>query len=293
MKSKKVAAIDIGSNAVRLLISSISEDEEGISFKKILLIRVPLRLGEDSFSVGKITKSRALKLIKLITAFKNLMEVHEVESYRACATAAMREAKNGQKIVEKIKEKTDINIEIIDGGEEAKMIYESHMADRLNVNKNYLYVDVGGGSTEISVIVAGELADSKSFNVGTIRMLRKKVTETELENMNDFLRTVKEKFAPVEIIGSGGNINKLHRLAKLGREDVLNIRELENMYHNLKQLSLEERMEKYELNLDRADVIVPASEIFLHIANISGISDIYVPTFGLVDGIVHKVYINS
>jgi len=293
MKSKKVAAIDIGSNAVRLLISSISEDEEGISFKKILLIRVPLRLGEDSFSVGKITKSRALKLIKLITAFKNLMEVHEVESYRACATAAMREAKNGLKIVEKIKEKTDINIEIIDGGEEAKMIYESHMADRLNVKKNYLYVDVGGGSTEISVIVAGELADSKSFNVGTIRMLRKKVTEAELENMNDFLRTVKEKFAPVEIIGSGGNINKLHRLAKLGREDVLNIRELESMYHNLKQLSLEERMEKYELNLDRADVIVPASEIFLHIANISGISDIYVPTFGLVDGIVHKVYINS
>jgi len=293
MKSKKVAAIDIGSNAVRLLISSISEDEEGISFKKILLIRVPLRLGEDSFSVGKITKSRALKLIKLITAFKNLMEVHEVESYRACATAAMREAKNGLKIVEKIKEKTDINIEIIDGGEEAKMIYESHMADRLNVKKNYLYVDVGGGSTEISVIVAGELADSKSFNVGTIRMLRKKVTEAELENMNDFLRTVKEKFSPVEIIGSGGNINKLHRLAKLGREDVLNIRELETMYHNLKQLSLEERMEKYELNLDRADVIVPASEIFLHIANISGISDIYVPTFGLVDGIVHKVYINS
>jgi exopolyphosphatase/guanosine-5'-triphosphate,3'-diphosphate pyrophosphatase len=293
MKAKKVAAIDIGSNAVRLLISSISEDEGGVSFKKILLIRVPLRLGEDSFSVGKITKSRALKLTKLITAFKNLMEVHEVESYRACATAAMREAKNGQKIVEKIKERTDIDIEIIDGGEEAKMIYESHMADRLNVNKNYLYVDVGGGSTEISVIVAGVLADSKSFNVGTIRMLRKKVTEMELENMNDFLSTVKEKFAPVEIIGSGGNINKLHRLAQLGREDVLNIRELENMYHNLKQLSLEERMERYELNPDRADVIIPASEIFLHIATISGISDIYVPTFGLVDGIVHKVYINS
>lgn len=293
MKARKVAAIDIGSNAVRLLISSISEDEGGVSFKKILLIRVPLRLGEDSFSVGKITKSRALKLTKLITAFKNLMEVHEVESYRACATAAMREAKNGQKIVEKIKERTDIDIEIIDGGEEAKMIYESHMADRLNVNKNYLYVDVGGGSTEISVIVAGVLADSKSFNVGTIRMLRKKVTEMELENMNDFLSTVKEKFAPVEIIGSGGNINKLHRLAQLGREDVLNIRELENMYHNLKQLSLEERMERYELNPDRADVIIPASEIFLHIATISGISDIYVPTFGLVDGIVHKVYINS
>lgn len=290
MSVKKIAAIDIGSNAVRLLITSVDEDEKGTSFKKVLLVRIPLRLGEDSFSEGRISELRSYKLIKVMKAFKNLMEVHEVESYKACATAAMREAKNGDKLVKKIKEKAKIDVEIIDGSVEAKMIYESHMADKLSASKNYLYVDVGGGSTEISLIVGNELADSQSFNVGTIRILRHNVSDGEMDKMNNFLLQIKEKYAPAEIIGSGGNINKLHRLSKLPKDQNLSIEKLKEMYDKLKKLTVEERMLKYELNPDRADVIVPASEIFLHIAAISGITEICVPTFGLVDGIVHKIY---
>ncbi len=294
MSLRKIAAIDVGSNAVRLLISGINEDNDGVSFKKILLVRIPLRLGEDSFSEeGQISDKKARKLIKLMKAYRNLMDVNEVESYKAYATAAMREAKNGEAIVEKIKAKAKIDLKIIDGSLEAKMIFESHIADKLSRAKNYLYVDVGGGSTEITVIANGDLGSSQSFNIGTIRMLRKKVTEAELEKMNKFLDQVKKKYRPVEIIGSGGNINKLHRLAKLNKEDILNINKLEEVYDQLKQLSVEERMKKFELNPDRADVIVPASEIFLHIASKTGINDIYVPTFGLVDGIVQGIYRNS
>lgn len=290
MPLKKIAAIDIGSNAVRLLITSVDEEEKGTSFKKVLLVRIPLRLGEDSFSEGRISELRSYKLIKVMKAFKNLMDVHEVDSYKACATAAMREAKNGSKLVKKIKEKTKIDIDIIDGSVEAKMIYESHMADKLNQGKNYLYVDVGGGSTEISVIVNNELADSKSFDIGTIRILKQNMSIEQMTEMNEFLSQIKEKYAPTEIIGSGGNINKLHRLAKLPKEQTLDIKTLTKLHDKLKDLSIEERMLKYELNPDRADVIVPASEIFLHIAKITNIQEICVPTFGLVDGIVHKIY---
>jgi len=290
---RKIAAIDIGSNAIRLLISSVEEEANSTSFKKILLIRVPLRLGEDSFSIGEIGDLSARRLIKAMKAFRYLMDVHEVDSYRACATAAMREAKNGEKLVKKIKEKAKLDINIIDGSEEAKMFYESHMADRLNPKKNYLYVDVGGGSTEISVIVQGELADSRSFDIGTVRTLRKGVSISKMEEIKLFLTGIKEKFAPVEIIGSGGNINKLHRLAKLGKEEVLITTKLEEIYQQLIKLTVEERMSMYDLNIDRADVIVPASEIFLYIADIAGITEIYVPTFGLVDGIVHNLYQNS
>lgn len=175
MSLRKIAAIDVGSNAVRLLISGINEDNDGVSFKKILLVRIPLRLGEDSFSEeGEISDKKSRKLIKVMKAYRNLMDVHEVDSYKAYATAAMREAQNGEKIVEKIKEKAKIDLQIIDGSIEAKMIFESHIADKLSRTKNYLYVDVGGGSTEITVIAHGDLGPSQSFNIGTIRMLRKK-----------------------------------------------------------------------------------------------------------------------
>ena len=171
MEEQKIAAIDIGSNAVRLLISVVSEDEGGLSFKKLMLLRVPLRLGEDTYSIGKISDKRMRKLIKLMKAFRHLMSVYEVESYRACATAAMREARNAAKVVAAVKEKAELDIEIINGSEEARTIYESHVEDRLDHNSNYLYVDVGGGSTELSVISKGKLAESASFNIGTIRML--------------------------------------------------------------------------------------------------------------------------
>ncbi len=292
MNCKKIAAIDIGSNAVRLLIVSVEEELFGPFFKKVLLLRIPLRLGEDSFSIGKISDARAHKLNKVMRAFKLLMDVHEVTNYKAYATAAMREAKNGRKVAEKIKEKTTIKVEIIDGSVEARIIYDSNIIDQLDPNKNYLYVDVGGGSTELSIIVKGELAESKSFNIGTIRMLRGKVTTEEKESMKQFLAEVKEKHAPEEIIGSGGNINKLHRLAKLNKEETLTLNKLDQLYQKLKALSLDDRMDKYKLNPDRADVIVPASEIFIEIASLTGIQKIYVPTFGLVDGIVRKLYLS-
>ena len=292
MNCKKIAAIDIGSNAVRLLIVSVEEELFGPFFKKVLLLRIPLRLGEDSFSIGKISDARAHKLNKVMRAFKLLMDVHEVTNYKAYATAAMREAKNGRKVAEKIKEKTTIKVEIIDGSVEARIIYDSNIIDQLDPNKNYLYVDVGGGSTELSIIVKGELAESKSFNIGTIRMLRGKVTNEEKESMKQFLAEVKEKHAPEEIIGSGGNINKLHRLAKLNKEETLTLNKLDQLYQKLKALSLDDRMDKYKLNPDRADVIVPASEIFIEIASLTGIQKIYVPTFGLVDGIVRKLYLS-
>jgi len=290
MEEQKIAAIDIGSNAVRLLISAVTEDDGGLSFKKLMLLRVPLRLGEDTYSVGKITDKRIRKLVKVMKAFRHLMAVYEVECYRVCATAAMREARNAAKVVAAVKEKAELDIEIIDGTEEARTIYESHVEDRIDRNGNYLYVDVGGGSTELSVISRGKLVESASFNIGTIRMLRNKVVGGELERMNDFLQTVKRQYSLVEIIGSGGNINKLHKLANLKKGDVLDIDRLQEMYSDMKQLTVEERMTRFELNPDRADVIIPASEIFLHIADLTGIQQIYVPTFGLVDGLLHTIY---
>lgn len=290
MEEQKIAAIDIGSNAVRLLISVVSEDEGGLSFKKLMLLRVPLRLGEDTYSIGKISDKRMRKLIKLMKAFRHLMSVYEVESYRACATAAMREARNAAKVVAAVKEKAELDIEIINGSEEARTIYESHVEDRLDHNSNYLYVDVGGGSTELSVISKGKLAESASFNIGTIRMLRNKVVSGELERMNEFLQAIKKEYAPAEIIGSGGNINKLHKLANLKKGDILDTDKLQCIYQDMKQLTVEERMTRFELNPDRADVIIPASEIFLHIADLTGIQQIYVPTFGLVDGLLHTIY---
>jgi exopolyphosphatase / guanosine-5'-triphosphate,3'-diphosphate pyrophosphatase len=289
MKINKVAAIDIGSNAVRLLISRLKEQPEGITLKKELMVRIPLRLGEDSFETGEISKQRANRLLKVMKSFQYLMQVYQVDVYRAYATAAMREAKNDEKIIQKIKDKAKINLKLISGAEEARVIYESHAADQLQQDKNYLYVDVGGGSTEITLIVCGGLADSRSFNIGTIRMLRGKVAKTEREEMIAYLSEIKSNFAPVEIIGSGGNINKLYRLAKTAKNKPLTTKKLQELYQKLIQLSVEERMTIFDLNPDRADVIVPACELFLEVAEVTGISEIFVPTIGLVDGIAHSI----
>ena len=290
------AAIDIGSNAVRLLIKSI--DREAVQekkIKKVMMLRVPLRLGFDVFSIGELSEKKADKLRRLMKAFRQLMKIYDVDDYRACATSAMRDARNGRTIIKKIEKDTGIRIEIIDGQEEARMIYNNHiecMEDRLG---NYMYVDVGGGSTEINLLTNGELVWSVSYNIGTVRMLSNAVKEGTWQQMEEELMKVTEGVAAINIIGSGGNINKLFRLAdkkdkKLQR---LPVSSLQTVYDVLKPLTPEERVEAFSLSQDRADVIVPAAEIFLKIAEVVHAEYIYVPVFGLSDGIIDNLYAKS
>lgn len=290
------AAIDIGSNAVRLLIKSI--DREAVQekkIKKVMMLRVPLRLGFDVFSIGELSEKKADKLRRLMKAFRQLMKIYDVDDYRACATSAMRDARNGRTIIKKIEKDTGIRIEIIDGQEEARMIYNNHiecMEDRLG---NYMYVDVGGGSTEINLLTNGELVWSVSYNIGTVRMLSNAVKEGTWQQMEEELMKVTEGVAAIIIIGSGGNINKLFRLAdkkdkKLQR---LPVSSLQTVYDVLKPLTPEERVEAFSLKQDRADVIVPAAEIFLKIAEVVHAEYIYVPVIGLSDGIIDNLYAKS
>ena len=290
------AAIDIGSNAVRLLIKSI--DREAVQekkFKKVMMLRVPLRLGFDVFSIGELSEKKADKLRRLMKAFRQLMKIYDVDDYRACATSAMRDARNGRMIIKKIEKDTGIRIEIIDGQEEARMIYNNHiecMEDRLG---HYMYVDVGGGSTEINLLTNGELVWSVSYNIGTVRMLSNAVKEGTWQQMEEELMKVTEGVAAINIIGSGGNINKLFRLAdkkdkKLQR---LPVSSLQTVYDVLKPLTPEERVEAFSLKQDRADVIVPAAEIFLKIAEVVHAEYIYVPVIGLSDGIIDNLYAKS
>ena len=290
------AAIDIGSNAVRLLIKSI--DREAVQekkIKKVMMLRVPLRLGFDVFSIGELSEKKADKLRRLMKAFRQLMKIYDVDDYRACATSAMRDARNGRTIIKKIEKDTGIRIEIIDGQEEARMIYNNHiecMEDRLG---NYMYVDVGGGSTEINLLTNGELVGSVSYNIGTVRMLSNAVKGGTWQQIEEELMKVTEGVAAINIIGSGGNINKLFRLAdkkdkKLQR---LPVSSLQTVYDVLKPLTPEERVEAFSLKQDRADVIVPAAEIFLKIAEVVHAEYIYVPVIGLSDGIIDNLYAKS
>ena len=296
MGKVKYAAIDIGSNAVRLLIKSI--DREAVQekkIKKVMMLRVPLRLGFDVFSIGELSEKKADKLRRLMKAFRQLMKIYDVDDYRACATSAMRDARNGRTIIKKIEKDTGIRIEIIDGQEEARMIYNNHiecMEDRLG---NYMYVDVGGGSTEINLLTNGELVWSVSYNIGTVRMLSNAVKEGTWQQMEEELMKVTEGVAAINIIGSGGNINKLFRLADKKDKKVQRLpgSSLQTVYDVLKPLTPEERVEAFSLKQDRADVIVPAAEIFLKIAEVVHAEYIYVPVIGLSDGIIDNLYAKS
>lgn len=290
------AAIDIGSNAVRLLIKSI--DREAVQekkFKKVMMLRVPLRLGFDVFSIGELSEKKVDKLRRLMKAFRQLMKIYDVDDYRVCATSAMRDARNGRMIIKKIEKDTGIRIEIIDGQEEARMIYNNHIECMEDRQGNYMYVDVGGGSTEINLLTNGELVWSVSYNIGTVRMLSNAVKEGTWQQMEEELMKVTEGVAAINIIGSGGNINKLFRLAdkkdkKLQR---LPVSSLQTVYDVLKPLTPEERVEAFSLKQDRADVIVPAAEIFLKIAEVVHAEYIYVPVIGLSDGIIDNLYAKS
>ena len=294
MAIKNYAAIDIGSNAVRLLIKRVSPGyKDGIDkLSKVLLLRVPLRLGFDVFGEGKISPEKADRMRRLMKAYRQLMKIYGVEHYRACATSAMRDAVNGMDIIKMIKKNTGIKIEIIDGQEEAQIVYNNHLECQEDRNGNYMYVDVGGGSTEINLLVNGKLTYSKSFNIGTVRILTGGVTEAAWQQMRDEIATHTKEYPVINIIGSGGNINKLYRLIekKDKKRKRIPVASLQQIYDRLKILTPEARMDEFNLKPDRADVIVPASEIFLCIAEKIHAEYIYVPEIGLSDGIIDKMY---
>lgn len=285
----RYAAIDIGSNAVRLLIADIIENNGSVSFKKNTLIRVPLRLGDDAFLDHQLSEKKAADLVKTMQAFRNLMDVYKVGDYIAFATSAMREAKNGPDVVKRIKHEANIDLEIVHGQKEAGMIYASHAEQGIGKNKNYLYVDVGGGSTELSLFSDGELYASRSFNVGTIRMLDNKDTEESWNEMKEFLRENTRQFKLISGIGTGGNINKLYKLSEEKNNAPLTFGKLKSLYNYLNSFSLKDRINVLGLNTDRADVIIPACEIYLTVMKWANVKNIYVPTIGLVDGVIQTL----
>ena len=282
----KYAAIDIGSNAVRLLIADIIENKGSVSFKKNTLLRVPLRLGDDAFLEHHISKKKEDDLVKTMQAFKNLMDVYKVTDYLAYATSAMREAKNGDDVIKRIKDGAGIAIEIIHGQKEAGVIYASHPERIIDKSKNYLYIDVGGGSTELSLFADGEIGASKSFNIGTIRMLDNQDTDESWSEMKDFVRDSTRGLKALSGIGTGGNINKLYKLSEEKENAPMSYARLKSLYSYLSSFSLKDRINVLGLNQDRADVIIPACEIYLTVLKCANIKHIYVPSVGMVDGII-------
>lgn len=283
----RYAAIDIGSNAVRLLIADISVGNHGYEFKKNTLIRVPLRLGDDAFLNQQISEKKIVDMVKTMTAFKNLMDVYQVTHYLACATSAMREAGNGKEIVKIIKRKANISLDIIEGHREAAIIAANHIEESLDANKAYLYIDVGGGSTELSVFVNKKQVASKSFNIGTIRILDNQDKPETWDEMRDWVKVHTKDSKNLAAIGTGGNINKLFRMSDEKEGHPMSFIKLKSMYNDLNSYSLKERIKVFKLNADRADVIIPASEIYITLMKWTGIKQIYVPRVGMVDGIIN------
>ncbi len=293
---KKYAAIDIGSNAIRLLVANVIEREDKEpQFKKSSLVRVPIRLGADSFVGGKVSPENIKRMINAIESFKLLMDVHGVERYKACATSAMREASNGKEIAQRILEKTGVQIDIIDGKEEAAIISSTDLNELISSEKSYLYVDVGGGSTEFTVFSEGEIVKSKSFKIGTVRLLN----NTKSENKEAFKKVeawVKENtkgFRKISLIGSGGNINRLFKMSGRTEGAPISYIYLNAQYQFLKKMSYSDRITELSLNPDRADVIIPATKIYLSAMKWSGARKIYVPKIGLADGIIKGLYYNK
>lgn len=287
----KLAAIDIGSNAVRLLLVHVHETKEGPTYVKDALYRVPLRLGEDVFTKGKLSKNKIKDFVNTMIAFKKLMKVYQPVAYMACATSAMRDANNGKEVLEKIKSKAGIEIRIITGQEEADLIFSNHV-EKLQPNpaRNYLFIDVGGGSTELILVSKGEMVDRKSFNIGTLRLREKMVSEKTWKEMDKWLGDFKEKYPDIIAVGTGGNINTMQKYFSKSKKMEMPCSTIHETYAALKDLSIEERMLQYSLKPDRADVIVPAAEIFIRITDALGTETILVPKVGLADGMVHQMF---
>jgi exopolyphosphatase/guanosine-5'-triphosphate,3'-diphosphate pyrophosphatase len=287
----KLAAIDIGSNAARLLIVEvIADDKKNTSFNKLNLVRVPLRLGFDVFETGEISKSRIGMVMQTMKAYKHLMNAYGIEHLKACATSAMRDARNATDIIRKIKLETGISIEVISGDTEANLVYENHVAENMDKDHSYLYIDVGGGSTELSFFSNGKLIYKKSFNIGTIRLLKNMVKDWQWEEMKEALKNITKGQREVVAIGSGGNINKVFSMSKRKDGKPLSFELLKDYYKELSSVSLEERISNYGLREDRADVIVPALQIYTNAMRWTDAQEIYVPKIGLVDGLIRHLW---
>ena len=287
----RLAAIDIGSNAARLLITDVLILDSGKpEFIKLNLVRVPLRLGFDVFESGEISKERTTMVLQTIKAYKHLITAYGVKHIKACATSAMRDASNSDEIIRKVKLETGIEIEIITGDKEASLIYENHIAENMSKDDSYLYIDVGGGSTELTFFSEGKLMFKNSFNIGTIRILKNMVSEQSWDKMKDTVKAETKSFKHVTAIGSGGNINKVFSLSKRKEGKPLSIDTLRDYHKELSNFTVEERMTIYKLREDRADVIVPALLIYINVMRWADCTDIYVPKIGLADGLIHNLY---
>ena len=290
MKLKKFAAIDIGSNAIRILIANIIQTEHNVVFQKNSLIRSPVRLGEDSFTLGEISPKSLKRFVKTMKAFKLLMNIHGVSHYKAFATSALREANNSSYVIKTVKKKAGIKVEIIDGTKEAEIISNSKISEFINTQKTFLFVDVGGGSTEFTFINEGNHVVSKSFKIGTVRLINNLIDNRVWIGIENWIKKNSMKYEKITLMGSGGNINKLFKLSNIKEGKPLSKIKLSQLFKQLEKLNYEERVLKFELNPDRADVIVPAARIYLKALEWSGGQKIYVPRFGLSDGMIKYMY---
>jgi exopolyphosphatase/guanosine-5'-triphosphate,3'-diphosphate pyrophosphatase len=286
----RLAAIDIGSNAARLLISDAKSENDRVTFNKVNLIRVPLRLGLDVFSIGEISSHRTEMIIQTMKAYRHLLNVYEVKHLKACATSAMRDAKNSVEIIAKVKEQTGIEIEVISGSDEASFIYENHIAENLDKDHSYLYIDVGGGSTELTFFSNNKLVFKDSFNIGTLRILKNMVKDEMWDEMKEDIKVKTKGHKKVIAIGSGGNINKIFSLSRRKEGKPLPLELLKDYYKELMNVSLQDRINIYKLREDRADVIVPALQIYVNTMRWAGAEEIYVPKIGLADGLIQHLW---
>ncbi|MDY4245814.1 MAG: Ppx/GppA family phosphatase [Porphyromonas sp.] len=296
MRKLNLAAIDIGSNAVRLLIKCVNSDLSEQPLSKVQLLRVPLRLGEDAFISGQISKRKQRDILSLMKVYKHLMKIYDVAHYRTCATSAMREASNAQEIVDKVLRKTGIQIEVISGEEEAALVAQSKVHRIVTTDRNYLFMDVGGGSTELNLYVGGEPVATRSFDIGTVRMLSGVVREATFEAFDQYLAELYSQYGAATIVGTGGNINRLARLngtTDLTKPDTrfISAEALQEIYETLAALTDEQRMTRFNLKPDRSDVIVPAGELFTRVVAALHADQVIVPTIGVADGIIDQLYL--
>ncbi len=287
----RLAAIDIGSNAARLLIADLSDDKTGkLQFNKLNLVRVPLRLGFDVFEKGEISKEKRGMILQTMKAYSHLINAYGVTNTIVCATSAMRDARNSQDIIRKVKMETGLDIEIISGEFEASLIYENHVAEQMDTDHSYLYIDVGGGSTELTFFAEGKLIFKESFNVGTIRILKEMVDDSKWNEIKEYIKLKTKGYKKIVAIGTGGNINKVFSLSKKKDGKPLTIDLLKDYYKEIASFSIEDRINIYKLREDRADVIVPALQIYINVMRWADADEIYVPKIGLADGLIQHLY---